>query len=69
MRSTNSVISARLKATGKKATDIAQEIGVEEGAVRHWLNRRRTPSPKYWQPLADALGISLARLTASFAQK
>ncbi len=47
------------QARGWSQPDLAQRLGVTQGAVSMWERGRGVPRPKYQQRLADLFGVSV----------
>lgn len=51
---------ARMKALGLRHDDLAAPLGVKtRGAIGHYLNRRRSPTPSQMQALAAVLQLPM----------
>ena len=51
------ILSAR-KAAGLSRQQLAEELGLSEGAIRHYESGRRTPTDEVLAEIADALGVT-----------
>lgn len=50
--------------TGLSQVDLAKRIGVNQGQLNHWLQKRRSPSAENLKLIAERTGISLEKLVA-----
>jgi transcriptional regulator with XRE-family HTH domain len=41
---------------------LANKLGVSRSTVSRWLDGKALPSPEYFQPIADAVGVPVAEL-------
>lgn len=51
-----------MKVTGLSQLDLAKRIGVNQGQLNHWLQKRRAPTVANLKLIAAKTGISLERL-------
>jgi transcriptional regulator with XRE-family HTH domain len=47
----------RQRGGGRKA--LAEAVGVSPSTVARWLDAKSTPSPEYFEPIADAVGVDV----------
>lgn len=49
---------------GIRQADMAAKLGVTQATISNWESKSTLPSPKKWQAIADAYGISFRKLAA-----
>lgn len=51
-----------MKVAGLSQVELAKRIGVNQGQLNHWLQKRRAPTVANLKLIAKATGISLEKL-------
>jgi len=52
-----------MKVAGLSQVELAKRIGVNQGQLNHWLQKRRAPTVANLKLIAKATGISLEKLS------
>lgn len=54
------------KEKGLTQNDIAEKLNIHQSAYSNWENGYQRPCKKYWEPLAQLLGVTVEELAKTF---
>ncbi|WP_257973655.1 helix-turn-helix domain-containing protein, partial [Vibrio parahaemolyticus] len=58
----NDLVKARLKELGITQEQLSERLGITQGAIGHWLNKRREPSLEQISQILSALKLDTLAL-------